>query len=236
MRRRSRQAWAEREAWSADESLLARRLHELGLTGVRRVAVHENCSVLASVTPQKVLRLHRGYAYASDTVLEAVVQFARPGATARERRAARRTIAEFDVGARLPPSRSRTRTPQERAQPGDRRVLSELRRLHAEYNEQHFDGALEAVRFRLSGRMETRLGEIEVATAGRTPLVIAISRRHVAEDGWDEVRQTLLHEMIHQWQVESGLAADHGAGFRRKAREIGVVASARRAVGDVRQV
>ena len=234
MRRRSQQAWAEREAWSADEALLARRLHELGLIGVRRVAVHENRSVLASVTPQKVLRLHRGYAYAPDAVLEAVVRFARPGATARERRAARRIIAEFDVGAQLPPSRSRP--PRERAQPGDRKVLSELRRLHAEYNERHFCGALKAVRFRLSGRMETRLGEIEVATAGRTPLVIAISRRHVAEDGWDEVRQTLLHEMIHQWQLESGLAADHGAVFRRKAREIGVVPSARRTVGDVRQV
>ena len=234
MRRRSRQPWAEREAWSADEALLARRLHELGLIGVRRVAVHENRSVLASVTPQLVLRLHRGYAYAPDCVLEAVAAFASPGATARERRAARRAIAEFDVDGQLRPRRRGPRT--ERAQPGDRQVLSELRRLHARYNERHFGGSLAAVRFRLSGRMETRLGEIEVATAGRRPLVIAISRRHVVEDGWDEVGQTVLHEMIHQWQVESGLAADHGAGFRRKAREIGVVPSARRAVGDVRQV
>jgi hypothetical protein len=42
--------------------------------------------------------------------------------------------------------------------------------------------------------------------------------------------------MVHQWQVENGYEADHGPSFRRKAREVGIPASAQRAVGDVVQV
>ena len=44
-------------------------------------------------------------------------------------------------------------------------------------------------------------------------------RRHA----WAEVEETLLHEMVHQWQAETGRAVDHGAEFRRKAREVGGV-------------
>jgi hypothetical protein len=38
----------------------------------------------------------------------------------------------------------------------------------------------------------------------------------------------MLHEMVHQWQAETGLPVDHGPGFRRKAREVGVLPTARR--------
>jgi len=61
----------------------------------------------------------------------------------------------------------------------------------------------------------------------------AISKFHIEHDGWGEVEHTLLHEMVHQWQVESGLALDHGPVFRRKARAVGIVPSA---VRDVRSV
>ncbi len=37
--------------------------------------------------------------------------------------------------------------------------------------------------------------------------------------------------MVHLWQHENGHAVDHGPMFRRKAREVGVVAAARRDVG-----
>jgi hypothetical protein len=70
--------------------------------------------------------------------------------------------------------------------------------------------------------MRTRLGELTVDPGGHQPLEIAVSRQHVEHDGWEEVMHTLLHEMVHQWQVESGQEADHGPGFRRKAREVGV--------------
>ena len=48
--------------------------------------------------------------------------------------------------------------------------------------------------------------------------------------GWDEALHTLLHEMVHQWQDETGRPLDHGAGFRRKAREVGIIPAARRVV------
>ena len=53
-------------AQRADAALLTRRLMELGLSGMRGVEVHENRTVLVSVTSRGVLRVHRGYAYATD--------------------------------------------------------------------------------------------------------------------------------------------------------------------------
>jgi hypothetical protein len=73
--------------------------------------------------------------------------------------------------------------------------------------------------------MRRRLGSATVVD-GRC--LIAIGRRHVDRDGWPEVERTLLHEMVHQWQVEQGLPLDHGPAFRRKARAIGITCSARR--------
>ena len=59
---------------------------------------------------------------------------------------------------------------------------------------------------------------------------IAISRRHIRRDPWDDVLHTLVHEMVHQWQDENGLPLDHGPHFRRKAREVGISARATRPV------
>jgi hypothetical protein len=38
----------------------------------------------------------------------------------------------------------------------------------------------------------------------------------------------MLHEMVHQWQAETGLKVDHGPTFREKARDVGVLPRARR--------
>ena len=46
--------------------------------------------------------------------------------------------------------------------------------------------------------------------------------------GEHEITSTLAHEMIHQWQHESGLPVDHGPAFRRKALEVGTAPSATR--------
>jgi hypothetical protein len=51
-------------------------------------------------------------------------------------------------------------------------------------------------------------------------------RRH----RWEEVVHTLVHEMVHQWQDETGLPIDHGPRFRAKARDVGIDAAAKRAV------
>jgi hypothetical protein len=87
-----------------------------------------------------------------------------------------------------------------------------------------------AVKFRISTRMRTRLGELTVDPRTNRVTEIAISRHHIDTDGWDEVTHTLLHEMVHQWQVESGYEPDHGDTFRRKAIQVGVEPGARRVV------
>ncbi len=82
--------------------------------------------------------------------------------------------------------------------------------------------------------MKRRLGEITLSDVGTRPLEIAISSLHLQRDGWKEVEQTLLHEMIHQWQAETGKVVDHGSTFRAQAREIGIPACASRSF-DVRE-
>ena len=107
-------------------------------------------------------------------------------------------------------------------------LLQRLVSLHERLNAEHFGGALASVPIRLSGRMRTRLGELAVdLRSGRVP-EIAISRHHILRHPWTEVEHTLLHEMVHQWQAESGQTVDHGRSFRRKAREVGIEPQARR--------
>ncbi len=78
--------------------------------------------------------------------------------------------------------------------------------------------------------MRSQLGEVLIDERSHRAVEIVLSRYHLERDGWAEVERTLLHEMIHQWQAESGLPVDHGAAFRRKARDVGVEPSARRDV------
>ena len=226
---RSRPRQAEHAGWEADRALLVSRLCRLGLPQVRDVQLHANRTVLVSLTPRGVLRIHRGYAYAADRTLEAVVTFIRPGANGQARTAARKAIETFPVERYAPrtPGRNGTR----RLTSEERRVVAELQRAHADLNRRFFGGRLGHVPIRLSSRMSTRLGEVAVdRTTGRMA-EIALNRRHVERDEWREVCETLLHEMVHQWQVESGHVPDHGARFRAKAREVGIVAAARKAVG-----
>jgi predicted SprT family Zn-dependent metalloprotease len=76
--------------------------------------------------------------------------------------------------------------------------------------------------------MRTRLGELSVDLSTGRPLEIAISRRHIARHPWAEVEHTLLHEMVHQWQAETGRSVDHGTSFRRMARQVGALPGAKR--------
>ena len=80
---------------------------------------------------------------------------------------------------------------------------------------------------RVSRRMKRKLGHYSLASADH-PANIAIGRRHIRRDAWEDVIHTLLHEMVHQWQAETGLPVDHGPLFREKARQVGVVPGAKR--------
>jgi len=197
----------------------------LGLRGIHRVLLHSNQTVMLSLR-RRVLRIHRGYAFASDEVLQAIVRFLNPRVPRALRRAAEREFLAFPVHAFVPARRR----PRERARPGDLRVLHRLRQLHQQLNEEHFGGNLAEISIRISSRMKSRLGELSVDPATGRAREIAIGRRHLLRHPWAEIEHTLLHEMVHQWQAESGLRVDHGSGFRRKAREVGVLPAARRTI------
>lgn len=221
--------WAPATTPEAAEAVLRRRLDALGMPEFRGFVTHTNRTVLLSVTEAGVLRLHRGYAWAPDRVLSAIVRYVRPGTRRATRRSAEREFLTFPVETHAPPARP-TRRGVERPRPGDAAILARLEELHGALNAEHFGGALPAIRFRLSGRMRTRLGELAVDARSGKPLEIAVSRAHLRH-GWVEVESTVLHEMVHQWQAESGLPVDHGTAFRRKARAVGIEPSARRHLG-----
>jgi SprT-like family len=210
------------------EDGLPERLRGLGLSEVDRVLTHTNTTVMLSLN-RRTLRLHRGYAFAPDEVLKAIVQFLNPRVPRVRRRAAEREFLEFPAGSYVVSPHRRDR--RERSRPGDAALLRRLNVLHRTLNLRHFHGALREVPIRLSGRMKTRLGELAADRDSGLPTQIGISRRHIARHGWAEVEHTLLHEMVHQWQAESGLPVDHGPSFRAKAREVGVLPSAKRRVG-----
>ncbi len=212
-------------------SCLSERLASLGLRDVARVVTHTNRIVMVSLGARRVLRLHHGYSFAPDAVLRAIIRFLDAGQPRAARLAAEREFLEFPAEEFAPPP-GRPVQP-ERPRPGDLRMLHRLRRLHEELNARHFGGALGDIPIRLSGRMRSRLGELAVDLRSGRPLEIALSRRHLLRHGWEEVEHTMLHEMVHQWQAESGLPVDHGAGFRAKAREVGVLPTARRLVAPV---
>jgi hypothetical protein len=221
--------WGQAASPETAEAVLRRRLDALGMPPFRGFATHTNRTVLLSVTAQGVLRVHRGYAWAPDRVLSAIVKYVRPGARRATRRSAEREFLTFPVEAHAPPARP-SRRGVERPRAGDDAVLVRLADMHGRLNAEHFSGELPVIRFRLSGRMRTRLGELAVDARSGKPLEIALSRAHLRH-GWVEVERTVLHEMVHQWQAESAVPVDHGSGFRRKARAVGIEPSARRHLG-----
>ena len=184
---------------------------------------------MLSLSRQGVLRLHLGYAHAPDRVLRAIVRFLNPRVPRVLRRLAEKEFLAFPVHDYAPPRPRAER--RDRPRPGDLALLHRLTSLHRQLNAEHFGGLLGDIAIRLSGRMKSRLGEISVHAKTGQPIEIALSRRHIARHPWPEVEHTLLHEMVHQWQAETGLPIDHGRTFRQKAREVGVLAAAKRAIG-----
>lgn len=208
---------------TADE--LLGRLRELGLTVIDSCRLTRNRAVMVSFRPRE-LRIHEGYLGAPHDMLKAIVTFVE-GRTRTQRRAARRVLLAWPVELGRPAGERR----RERPHPRDERAAKELTDWHQTLNAGYFEGKLRAMDVRVSRRMRNRLGHYTAASVSGEPAEIVISRRHVRRHGWEEALNTLLHEMIHQWQDENGLELDHGPGFRAKAREVGVSPAARRLVG-----
>ncbi len=204
------------------DALLAR-LRALGLDGILGLRLTRNRTVMVSFKGGE-LRVHEGFLAAPEAVHRAIVTFVR-GRTRAQRQAAQAVILAHPI-VRAPVKRRR-----ERGHAEDEPAAERLREWHARYNALHFGGTLKTVPVRVSRRLESRLGHYTAAGPGGEPSgEIVIGHRHVKKHGWPEALHTLLHEMVHQWQDETGLPVDHGAGFRRKAREVGITPAARRVV------
>jgi hypothetical protein len=213
---------------AADAEALLADLRRLGLRGIERLRFTRNRTVMVSFSRGE-LRVHEGYRDAPPEVRRAVAAFV-CGRTKADRRRAREVILAYQVprGTLPPPRRARPR-------PEDEPAVAQLRRFHAHYNRVYFGGRLKLLPIRLSARMVTRLGHYTAASPAGDPAEIVIGREHIRRHGWEEALHTLLHEMVHQWQDEVGHPIDHGATFRRKAREVGITASARRHVVPMRR-
>jgi hypothetical protein len=204
----------------ADE-LLAR-LRGLGLKRIERCRLTRNRNVMVSFRGPE-LRVHRGYLAAPDETHRAIVAFIE-GRTRAERRQAQRQIVSFKIVDPTPPSPLR----REAMRPDDEPLAAKLAEWHARYNRELFAGTLRPVPVRLSRRMKSRLGHYTAAGGGIGE--ITISARHLRRHGWKEALHTLLHEMVHQWQDETGHPLDHGPAFRAKAKELGIVPRAKRGI------
>jgi hypothetical protein len=201
------------------EELLAR-LEQLGLRRITRCRLTRNRNVMVSFGGGE-LRVHEGYLSAPEPVFQAIVTFVE-GRSRAERRAAQRVILGHPIRVARPASR------RERTHPDDVGIAEKLVEWHRRYNSRYFQGRLRDIDLRVSRRMKSRLGHYTAATPGGEPAEIAISRAHLRRHGWTEALHTLLHEMVHQWQDESGHTIDHGRSFRAKAREVGIAPYARR--------
>lgn len=203
---------------AAPEAALPARLRRLGLAPGIEVTLTRNRTVLVSFAASTGLRLHAGYAWAGDDVLSAILVFVRPRASRAERLVARRRFLNFPVERHVTPA-ARRRVAQ--SPPAHAPLIDRLVRLHQILNERHFGGKLTALPLRLSDRMQSRLGEFQAGGDAHESAIV-LSHRHLRRDGWPAAAETLLHEMIHQWQHETGLPLDHGTAFRRKARSLGI--------------
>ena len=74
---------------------LPERLRQLGLREVSRILTHTNRTVMVSIGSDGTVRIHRGYAWASDRILRAVVRFLDPRVPRRLRREAQRELLAF---------------------------------------------------------------------------------------------------------------------------------------------
>ncbi len=196
------------------------RLRDHGLRGVDRVIFTRNRRTMVSLMG-RVLRVHEGFAVAPAEVQEAIATFA----TSRNR--AKRSEAKEIIVSYPVPIRPAVRRPAA-SHPDDAPMEARLTLLHAQLNLEHFGGALDALEVLVSRRLARRLGHYTLRSHNGGRGEIVISRRHVRRDGWPEAIHTLLHEMVHQWQDETGRPVDHGAGFRAKCRAVGIEPAATR--------
>ena len=94
--------------------------------------------------------------------------------------------------------------------------VAELQLLFAQYNLMYFGGEIPSHRIAYNARFSNLAGRVTYK-----PPLIELSPKHLAGKP-DELRETLLHEMIHAWLHARGEKPGHTPAFKKKMREIGL--------------
>ena len=94
--------------------------------------------------------------------------------------------------------------------------IADLQLLFAQYNFVHFDGEIPSFKIAYNARFSNVAGRITYK-----PPLIELSPKHLRGKE-EELRQTLLHEMIHAWLYARGENPGHTPAFKRKMRELGL--------------
>jgi predicted SprT family Zn-dependent metalloprotease len=94
--------------------------------------------------------------------------------------------------------------------------VAELQLLFAQYNLMYFGGEIPSHRIAYNARFANLAGRVTYK-----PPLIELSPKHLAGKP-EELRETLLHEMIHAWLHALGENPGHTAKFKKKMREIGL--------------
>jgi predicted SprT family Zn-dependent metalloprotease len=95
--------------------------------------------------------------------------------------------------------------------------VAELQLLFAQYNFLYFNGEIPTYRIAYNARFSNCAGRI---TYKPKPL-IELSPKHL-KGQLQELRDTLLHEMIHAWLHARGENPGHTARFKAKMKELGL--------------
>lgn len=89
--------------------------------------------------------------------------------------------------------------------------------LYDELNRRHFDGRLPGCELRWNGRLRTTAGRVDLRRR-----VIELSPGYHGRFGRRELRDTLLHEMLHVAQHVGGRKVGHTTEMKRMARRLGI--------------
>ena len=100
--------------------------------------------------------------------------------------------------------------------PVDLPDVADLQMLFAQYNFVYFDGEIPAYKIAYNARFSNVAGRITYK-----PPLIELSPKHL-RGKFEELRDTLLHEMIHAWLHARGENPNHTPAFKRKMRELGL--------------
>src|SRR5947207_1228893 len=96
--------------------------------------------------------------------------------------------------------------------------VEKLKALFSTLNIEYFNGELPPIELKFSGKLKTTGGQYFKKPTRK----IQISSRYLSmNDTWDEIRDTLGHEMVHFWLDVQGKPCGHTKEFRAKLKACG---------------